>query len=869
MNKNLFETDIFDVFLCHNSEDKDEVRHIADILIQHGIRPWLDEQEIIPGTLWQDELEKQFKNIKSVAIFFGQSGIGPWQDLEIKVFLEKFANQQYPLIPVFLPTLENTPLIPSILKNFQAVDFRERYPDPIAGLINGIRSQKKRYTIFPKNTPDISKELDSSQLNHRVYLPIDKPLPRELRSQLFMLADRVTEIWINVVLKQSLINEALILLGKKVDDEKIPKPWNQLIELQEQFKSVANDAPIDAVFDACGRLLILGEPGTGKTTSLLELAESLISRAKEDPSERIPFVLNLSSWHESQTIREWIVERLNRDYSVPDEIGGNWLSNNYLVPLLDGLDEVDSANQLKCVVAINQYIDEEKPPGLVVCSRTSEYQWLPVQLKMYGAVCLELLNHEQINSYLAKLGNEVELLRKSIESDSDLQKIAETPLMLNIMCMTYQSACPEYLPDEKQTIEARKIQIFDAYVEKMFYRKESLKKAFSVRKAKECLHWLANKMEEKSQSVLYIENMQVDWLNSETHRSLYRTISALLFGLFFALYLIPITLLTEFQISFLILGALFFSVLTRLFARLNSSLRIGLFSGSTVFLFCFTYLVYLKEILGGQIDIHDNIITLLIFSAYSGLIIGVGIGPLNSINTIEKIHWSWNSFFKSIISGTSKGFRISFRYSWLPAIIFGIALLNHEDGFLAGIISGFFTAIAIGLFLGFLGGIFMAFTGGFVDSVLDNKIVPNQGIILSLKNSLLTFFKILVFFISIYFFLNLMSSDSKDWVESGLTGVLHGLFMGLIFGLIALLNRGLSATIKHYALRLTLYLTEKTPFKFILLLDYCSKLILLKKVGGGYIFIHRMLLQYFSNLGQENKSDFRTRLNHLGSERNP
>ena len=54
--------------------------------------------------------------------------------------------------------------------------------------------------------------------------------------------------------------------------------------------------------------------------------------------------------------------------------------------------------------------------------------------------------------------------------------------------------------------------------------------------------------------------------------------------------------------------------------------------------------------------------------------------------------------------------------------------------------------------------------------------------------------------------------------------------------------------IKHYALRLILWLSGNTPFKFIKFLDHCAKLILLKKVGGGYIFIHRMLLDYFADI---------------------
>jgi hypothetical protein len=42
-----------------------------------------------------------------------------------------------------------------------------------------------------------------------------------------------------------------------------------------------------------------------------------------------------------------------------------------------------------------------------------------------------------------------------------------------------------------------------------------------------------------------------------------------------------------------------------------------------------------------------------------------------------------------------------------------------------------------------------------------------------------------------------------------------------------------------------------TPFNFIEFLDHCAKLILLKKVGGGYIFIHRMFLEYFAELNPQ------------------
>jgi eukaryotic-like serine/threonine-protein kinase len=87
-------------------------------------------------------------------------------------------------------------------------------------------------------------------------------------------------------------------------------------------------------------------------------------------------------------------------------------------------------------------------------------------------------------------------------------------------------------------------------------------------------------------------------------------------------------------------------------------------------------------------------------------------------------------------------------------------------------------------------------------------------------------------------------------ISNSIIGMVAGLGIALIVGL----NRGGSAVIKHYALRLILWLKGYTPFNFIKLLDCCDKLILLKKVGGGYIFIHRMLLDYFDELDSSQNS---------------
>ena len=53
--------------------------------------------------------------------------------------------------------------------------------------------------------------------------------------------------------------------------------------------------------DIQGKLLILGEPGAGKTTELLSLTQDLIERAIENENATIPIIFELSSWKNDQT----------------------------------------------------------------------------------------------------------------------------------------------------------------------------------------------------------------------------------------------------------------------------------------------------------------------------------------------------------------------------------------------------------------------------------------------------------------------------------------------------------------------------------------------------------------------------------------
>lgn len=131
----------FDVFLCHNSEDKPEIRTISEQLKLHGIRPWLDEDELRPGLAWQDTLEQQIPVIKTAAVFVGPNGTGPWQDVEIRAFLREFVRRRCIVIPVILSnatTATTVPELPVFLRQMTWIDMRKDKPDPMKLLLWGI-----------------------------------------------------------------------------------------------------------------------------------------------------------------------------------------------------------------------------------------------------------------------------------------------------------------------------------------------------------------------------------------------------------------------------------------------------------------------------------------------------------------------------------------------------------------------------------------------------------------------------------------------------------------------------------------------------------------------------------------------------------
>ena len=160
---------------------------------------------------------------------------------------------------------------------------------------------------------------------------------------------------------------ALLELGIKEDPDALTYPW--AIKREATKETLPAGTSMLEIFQEIGMgrsLLILGAPGSGKTTMLLELTRQLIERAREDVTEPIPVVFNLSSWTNQLTLSDWLARELNMIYAVPKKVASVWVNENKILLLLDGLDEVRRESRDKCVDAINKFRKENGLTSIAV-----------------------------------------------------------------------------------------------------------------------------------------------------------------------------------------------------------------------------------------------------------------------------------------------------------------------------------------------------------------------------------------------------------------------------------------------------------------------------------------------------------------------
>ncbi|CAD5981136.1 hypothetical protein PCC9214_04754 [Planktothrix tepida] len=345
---------------------------------------------------------------------------------------------------------------------------------------------------------------------------------------------------------QSLHRAVLTHLAQETPPLKMRRIWDVELKVSHQPSvRLTPDTGIIQVFDRLnGRLLILGAPGSGKTTTLIGLTKVLLSRAERDTEEPIPVLLNLLTWkNPQQTLADWILEQLHLKYWIAINQGENWMQQLKILPLLDGLDELPLTKQVQCIQQINQLLNGEIAPlHLVVCANVLSYQKLPERLVLNGAIFLRPLTSLQIQDYL--INSRSRELWQNIETDEPLLKLAKVPLYLTIMTLAYEEILMMSWK-HLNSFEEQRHYLFNAYIRRQLnqdiYKSEYPQgKAPKSESFRRWLGWLATHLKTDEATEFCVKKIPIHWLNDEGQKQRYKLTLKIILGLIWVMILLII-----------------------------------------------------------------------------------------------------------------------------------------------------------------------------------------------------------------------------------------------------------------------------------------------------------------------------------------
>lgn len=425
-------------------------------------------------------------------------------------------------------------------------------------------------------------------------------------------------------------------------------------------------------------------------------------------------------------------------YYVDSSLAKEWVCENQILVLLDGLDEVIPQKQQECASAINRWLStdlSQEAAGIVICCRDREYEIIiqanqNIKLALHGAIFIRPLSESQIQDYLKIF--RLENLWKEIKSNNSILELLTTPLFLSMFGLI-QKYDPESLLERFYGDSDKVNLLINIYIEAMFKRplmidpfnkiksrtyldQDSPKQYYMLK----VLRYSSRILDQESRNGIdiLIEELQPSIL-SRKQKIEYRILVSLLMS-------VPPSLIFGFVIG--------------VFAYFEAS-----FSGESI----------ISKIIIFPVGLCLGLILILFIFPVILLAFAVP-GKLDRIEPIEMISLSikdYNLRFKSIFVRILREiFNTgiwSISVSFISCSIFGVVggfLLSFKTNSLSGIIIGILAGLLLGMLYGLFFGVLIACTfgvvRGFMKDLIDGleesiKVKPNQAIKNSLVNSII------------------------------------------------------------------------------------------------------------------------------------
>jgi formylglycine-generating enzyme required for sulfatase activity len=214
------------------------------------------------------------------------------------------------------------------------------------------------------------------------------------------------------------------------------------------------------------RIVLLGDPGCGKTVAIWRLALDYARKAIKEPQRPWPVVIELGQYDGSISLYNWILSY----HRIPPNFS-NRLKSGSLVLFLDGLNEIPKTGYSKYMIQLQRFLVDYKDCQFVITCRRLDYD----ETLRLQRVEIEPLDEERISAFISRYINideESERLYTILEKQPKLLELASNALNLKLIIALY-AAVGDRFPHNRG-------KLIDGFVAALYERETNKSRAIKI-----------------------------------------------------------------------------------------------------------------------------------------------------------------------------------------------------------------------------------------------------------------------------------------------------------------------------------------------------------------------------------------------------